>query len=175
MDNYIGEIRLFAGNFAPKDWLLCNGAVLNISEYDTLYMLIGSAYGGDGQNTFAVPDLRGRLPVGQGNGQGLSPRLLAQVYGTESVTLVTAQLPPHNHAFNATAATATSPRPDGMLFAQTGADNLYGPAPGSDPQPQTMTASTVVAAGGNQPHANIMPSMGLNYIIAVTGIFPSRN
>ncbi|RZJ61919.1 MAG: phage tail protein [Acidovorax sp.] len=175
MDPYIGDIRLFAGNFAPKGWLLCNGAVLNIGDYDTLYTLIGAVYGGDGQTTFAIPDLRGRVPVGQGTGAGLSPRPLAQVYGTETVTLLTTQLPAHNHAFNAAAAAATGAQPQGMLFAQTGADNLYGPAPASGPQPQTMAASTVTPAGGSQSHDNIMPSMGLNYIIAFEGLFPSHN
>lgn len=175
MDSYVGDIRLFAGNYAPRGWLLCNGAVLNISEYDTLFTLIGTAYGGDGQNTFALPDLRGRVPVGQGTGPGLTPRVLSQVYGSESVTLSTAQLPQHTHALNATAATATSAKPEGMLLAQTGADNLYGPLPSSGPLPETMTASTVSAAGGNQAHANIMPTMAMNYIIAYVGIFPSRN
>ncbi|WP_426305668.1 phage tail protein [Acidovorax facilis] len=175
MDSYIGDIRLFAGNFAPRGWMLCNGALLSISNYDTLFMLIGTTYGGDGQNTFALPDLRGRVPVGQGIGPGLSTRVLGQIYGSESVTLLNTQMPQHNHPFNATTATATSARPDGMLFAQTGADKLYGPAPASGPQPQTMAANAVLPAGGSQPHDNIMPSMALNYIIAFEGIFPSRN
>ncbi len=175
MDTYIGDIRLFGGNFAPRGWLLCNGALLNISEYDTLFTLIGTAYGGDGQNTFAVPDLRGRVPVGQGTGPGLSTRVLGQIYGSENVTLLPGQLPQHNHPFNATAATASSAQPAGMLLAQTGTDNLYGPAPASSPQPQTMAASAVSIAGGSQPHANIMPSMAVNYIIAFEGVFPSRN
>lgn len=175
MDSFIGDIRLFAGTYAPKGWMLCNGALLSISEYDTLFALIGTTYGGDGQNTFALPDLRGRVPVGQGAGPGLSDRVLSQTYGSETVTLLATQLPQHSHAFNATTAAATSAQPAGMLFAQTGVDNLYGPLPGNDPQPQTMAASTVAPAGGNLPHDNIMPSMALNYIIALEGIFPSRN
>jgi len=175
MESYVGDIRLFAGTFAPRGWVLCNGALLSISEYEMLYTLIGTAYGGDGQTTFAVPDLRGRVPVGQGTGLGLSPRVLSQVYGSESVTLLTAQMPQHTHALNATAATATSAQPGGMLLAQTGTDNLYGPVPATDPQPQTMAANAVSPAGGSQPHNNIMPSMAINYIIAVEGVFPSRN
>ncbi|MBU0826617.1 MAG: tail fiber protein [Gammaproteobacteria bacterium] len=175
MDAYIGDIRLFAGNYAPRGWLLCNGAMLNTNEYDMLFTLIGTAYGGDGQNTFALPDLRGRVPVGQGAGRGLTPRVLSQMYGSENVTLLTAQLPQHSHTLNATTATATSAKPQGMLLAQTGADNLYGPLPASGPLPQTMAANTVSATGGNQAHANIMPSMAMNYIIAFVGAFPARN
>lgn len=175
MDNFIGDIRLFAGNYAPQGWMFCNGALLSISENDTLFALIGTTYGGDGQTTFAVPDLRGRVPVGQGTGPGLSNRVLSQTYGTETVTLLPTQMPQHSHALNATTATGTSPQPGGRLFAQTGLDNLYGPAPATDPQPQVLAANAVIASGGSQPHDNIMPSMGLNYIIALQGIFPSRN
>jgi microcystin-dependent protein len=155
--------------------MFCNGALLSISENDTLFALIGTTYGGDGQTTFAVPDLRGRVPVGQGTGPGLSNRVLSQTYGTETVTLLPTQMPQHSHALNATTATGTSPQPGGRLFAQTGLDNLYGPPPATDPQPQVLAANAVTASGGSQPHDNIMPSMGLNYIIALQGIFPSRN
>ena len=175
MESYVGDIRLFAGNFAPRGWALCNGALLSINQYQTLYVLIGIRYGGDGQNTFALPNLCGRVPVGQGTGLGLTPRVVSQLYGSESVTLLTQQLPQHTHTFNATSATATSARAGGMLFAQTGTDNLYGPVPGTDPQPQTMAANAVMVTGGSQPHDNIMPSMAINYIIALEGIFPSRN
>lgn len=175
MDNYVGEIRLFAGNFAPRGWALCNGALLKIADYDVLFTLIGTAYGGDGLTTFALPDLRGRVPVGQGTGPGLSPRVLAQKYGSEAVTLILPQMPPHTHSFNATDATATNAQPGGMLFAQTGTDKLYGPAPATGPQPQTMASNAVLPTGAGQPHENTMPSMAINYIIAVEGIFPGRN
>ena len=174
MDSYVGDIRLFAGNYAPLGWLLCNGAVLKIGEHVELFSLIGTTYGGDGRKTFAVPDLRGRVPVGQGAGHGLTPRELSQMYGSESVTLLTAQLPQHSHTLNATTATATSAKPQGMLLAQTGADNLYGPLPTSGPLPQDMAATSVSDTGGNQAHPNIMPSMAMNYIIAFVGDYPAR-
>lgn len=175
MESFIGDIRLFAGDFAPRGWMLCNGAVLSISVYDTLFALIGTTYGGDGQNTFALPDLRGRVPVGQGPGPGLTPRVIGQVYGSENVTLLTQQMPQHSHTLNATTAAATSPQAAGGLFAQAGTDKCYGPPPGTDPQPQTLAGNAVSVAGGSQPHNNIMPAMAINYIIAVEGIFPSRN
>jgi microcystin-dependent protein len=175
MESFIGDIRLFAGNYAPQGWMFCDGSLLSISEYDALFALIGTTYGGDGQTTFAVPDLRSRVPVGQGAGPGLSNRIMGERFGSENVTLLTAQMPQHSHALNATTATASSPQPGGRLFAQTGSDNLYGPAPATDPQPQTFAANAVTVSGGSQPHDNIMPSMGLNYIIALQGVFPSRN
>jgi microcystin-dependent protein len=175
MESFVGDIRLFAGTFAPRGWLLCNGALLSISEYDTLYTLIGTTYGGDGQTTFALPDLRGRVPVGQGQGPGLSPRVMGQVYGSENVTLLPTEMPQHTHTLNATTATATSAQAAGRLFAQTGADNLYGPPPNEGPQPQAMAGAAVSPAGGSQPHNNIMPSMAINYIMAFEGIYPSRN
>lgn len=175
MESFIGDIRLFAGTFAPRGWLLCNGALLSISQYDTLFALIGTTYGGDGQTTFAVPDLRGRVPVGQGTGLGLTPRVMGQVYGSENVTLLTSQMPQHTHTLNATTAAATSAQPGGRLFAQTSADKVYGPPPATGPLPQTMAGNAVSVAGGSQPHTNIMPSMAINYIMAFEGVFPSRN
>ncbi len=119
MDPYLGEIRMFAGNYAPQDWVLCNGALLSISQYQALYALLGTAWGGDGISTFGAPDLRGRLPVGQGTGQGLTPRRVAQTGGTETVTLNATMIPAHNHAFNATSgdATAIAPGP-ALMFAK---------------------------------------------------------
>ena len=175
MESFVGDIRLFAGTFAPRGWLLCNDALLSISEYEMLFTLIGTTYGGDGQNTFAVPDLRGRVPVGQGAGPGLTPRVMGQVYGSENVTLLTNQMPQHAHTLNATAAAATSAQPIGSLFAQAGADKVYGPPPATDPQPQAMSGNAVSPAGGSQPHTNIMPSMAINYIMAFEGIYPSHN
>jgi microcystin-dependent protein len=175
MESFIGDIRLFAGTFAPRGWMLCNGAVLNISQYVALFSLIGTTYGGDGQTTFALPDLRGRVPVGQGQGPALTNRVLGEAYGVESVTLVPNQMPQHTHTLNASTASATNAQPADRIFAQTGVDKFYGPSPANDPQPQSMAANTVTLAGGNQPHTNIMPSMAINYIIAVEGIYPSRN
>ncbi len=175
MDPYLGDIRLFAGSFAPAGWVICDGRLLAISENDALYAIVGTTYGGDGINTFAVPDLRGRLPVGQGNGPGLSPRVIGQQFGVESVTLLTTQIPSHNHSFNAsTAAPSTSPSPAGTVFAHSDADKIYVSSP-TGPLPETMNAATVQATGGTQPHNNIMPTTAINYIMCTAGIFPSRN
>jgi len=155
--------------------MFCNGAVLSIAQYDTLFSLIGTTYGGDGVNTFNLPDLRGRVPMGQGAGPGLTTRVIGQAFGSENVTLLTQQMPQHTHTFNATTAEATSPQAAGRLFAQASADKFYGPPPDTSPQPQTLASNTVSAAGGTMPHANTMPSMAINYIIAVEGIYPSHN
>lgn len=175
MDPYLGDIRLFAGNFAPAGWVICDGRLLAISENDALFAIIGTTYGGDGVTTFAVPDLRGRLPVGQGNGPGLSPRVIGQKYGVESVTLLTTQIPSHSHSFSAsTSAPSTSPSPTGTVFAHSDTDKIYVSSP-SGPMPETMNAATVQATGGSQPHNNVMPTTAINYILCVAGIFPSRN
>lgn len=171
-DPYLGEIRLFAGTFAPLEWAFCNGSLLSIAKNDALFALIGTTYGGDGQTTFALPDLRGRLPVGQGTGQNLTPRILGERFGTEAVTLNEQQLPAHNHALTATTAAGASASPEGGQFADAGEDRLYVPAP-DKPEPKTLNANTVAGAGGSQPHDNIMPSVAMNYIVSLAGIFPS--
>jgi microcystin-dependent protein len=173
-DPYLGEVRLFAGNFAPVGWHLCDGMLLAIAENDALFNLIGTTYGGDGISTFAVPDLRSRVPVGQGNGPGLSARTLGDQYGTESVTLTTQQIPAHSHAFVATAGAATVPNPQNALFANTGGDNLYVPSP-NNPEPKALSQQTVTTTGGSQPHNNIMRSVGMNYIICLEGIYPPQS
>jgi microcystin-dependent protein len=173
-DPFLGEVRMFAGNFAPAGWKFCDGSLLPINQYDALFSLIGTTYGGDGQSTFALPDLRGRLPVGQGTGPGLSPRTIGEQYGTETVTLLSQQMPSHSHTFIATAGAAAAPNPQNALFANTGGDNMYVPSPVS-PQPKAMSQQTVMNAGGSQPHNNIMRSVGMNYIICLEGIYPSRN
>lgn len=163
---YIGEIRMFAGNFAPAGWMFCQGQVLPISENDALFNLIGTTYGGDGQNTFALPDLRGRIPLHQGNGYTLS-----ETGGAEAVTLTPQQLPQHTHAVRAgrTAATAAA-GPTGVLAATKA--KLYG----SDPAPdRPMAANAVTPAGGSQPHDNMAPFLGLSFIISLFGIYPSPN
>lgn len=175
MDAYIGDIRLFAGSYAPVGWILCNGTLLSISEYDAVFAVIGTTYGGDGVTTFAVPDLRGRLPVGQGNGPGLTPRVLGQAFGSESVTLLSSQIPSHSHALMASSATATASSPAANVFAQNGTDNIYTPLPATGPQPQTFNAASVQNSGGTQAHDNIMPTTAINYIMCLAGIFPSRN
>lgn len=175
MEYYIGEIRLFAGNFAPAGWRICNGDTLSIAEFDTLYALLGTTYGGDGQTTFKLPDLRSRVPVGQGQGPGLSNRIVGQQFGASEVTLTQGQMPAHTHTMVASSASATAAQATGLIPAQNGSDLFYAPLPASGANLQTMSPASVTPAGGNQPHNNLMPSMAVNYIISLYGIFPSRN
>ncbi|MGY2894898.1 phage tail protein [Deinococcus sp. UYEF24] len=167
---YIGEIRLFAGNFAPANWAFCDGNLLSISDYDTLFNLIGTTYGGDGQNTFALPDLRGRVPLHQGQSGG-SPYVLGQSAGTESVTLSAQQLPVHSHPLTATSGAATSTAPSGQLLATVGSGEVYI----SDTPTASLSAASVGLSGGSQPHENLMPFLGVNYIISLFGIYPSQS
>ena len=162
---YVGEIRIFAGNFAPVGWALCEGQVLAIAEYETLFQLIGTAYGGDGQTTFHLPDLRGRIPIHQGNGF-----VLAETGGEESVTLTQGQMAAHNHALVVSAdAAQLSAGPNGSLLAATGTTLLYdNVAPSA-----AMNPAAVAAAGGTQPHENVAPYLCVGFIISFFGIFPS--
>jgi len=166
---YVGEIRLFAGNFAPQGWMLCQGQTLSIANNDVLFQLIGTTYGGDGQTTFSLPDLRGRVPVHQGQGPGTSPRTLGEVGGSETVTLLASQMPAHTHALHASTALATGTAPGGALLAATSVAS-YDPGAAAT----AMAASAVGLAGGNQPHENMAPTLTLNYIISLFGIFPSQ-
>lgn len=166
---YIGEIRMFAGNFAPAGWLFCDGVLLPISEYDTLFNLIGTTYGGDGQSTFALPDLRGRIPIHMGTGGGGS-YVLAQMDGVETVTLTTQQIPSHGHAINATDAIADTRNPKGARFARVRHDQVYAPLSGDG---TAMHPQSIGVAGGGQPHNNMQPYLCVNFIISLYGIFPS--
>jgi microcystin-dependent protein len=165
---YVGEIRMFGGNFAPAGWAFCNGSLLPISEYDTLFNLIGTTYGGDGQNTFAVPDLRGRLPVHMGQGPGLSNYVIGQAAGVEAVTLTQNQIPQHNHLMGVSSSAATASSPQSNMLANATA-NLYL----RDVTTDTMNNSSVGIGGGSQPHSNIMPYLCVSFIISLFGIFPS--
>ncbi len=167
---YVGEIRMFAGNFAPAGWMFCEGQLLPISENETLFQLIGTTYGGDGQETFALPDLRGRIPVHQGQGPGLSSRQLAYADGVEQVTLTAQQLPAHRHVLIASTASATQENPAGNLTGQP-ATAIYNS--GEEGGIQAMSATAVGAAGGSQPHSNFQPYLCVDYIISLFGIFPS--
>lgn len=162
---FIGEVRLFGGNFPPVGWKFCNGELLPIAEYETLFNLIGTTYGGDGQTTFRLPDLQSRVPIHQGNGY-----VVGETGGVEEVTLTTQQLPVHNHA----------------TFASTGAGNLNSPAgalPASGPQglysegtgDAALAATAVAPTGGWQPHENRQPFIAMNYIISLFGIWPSQS
>lgn len=168
---YVGEIRLFAGNFAPLGWALCDGSVLSIAENEVLFNLIGTTYGGDGQTTFALPDMRGRVPLHQGAGPNLSPRVIGQSAGAEQVTVSPAQLPSHNHQLNATtnAASAGSALA-GSLTGAAATTNFYGSTPGGG----ALASQAMLTAGGSQPHNNMAPFLGLNFIISLFGVFPSQ-
>ena len=182
MDTILGEIRAFGGNFAPQNWLFCDGSLLSITSYQTLFALIGSTYGGNGSSNFALPDLRGRLAVGQGQGQNptLTQRIIGSHGGTEEVTLVPDNLPVHSHAVKVSTVTAGSigkPASStylGSLNTTTG--QAVGYLPGATPSivQKTLGVSTIQNSGGNQPHENIMPCLAINYIICVNGIFPQQ-
>ena len=179
MDNYIGEIRIFAGNFAPVGWLFCNGQLLSITDYDVLFNLIGTTYGGDGQTTFALPSLQSRAVVGVGQGPGLSSYVLGQSAGTENVTLTTLQLPTHTHQVQAApkahTGTPTQDNPGGAYFGDGGGD-IYGPSSGTGKlAAAAFTGGQVAAAGASQAHSNIQPLLATYYIIATEGIYPSSN
>ncbi len=161
---YVGEIRMFGGNFAPAGWMFCAGQPLSISENETLYNLIGTTYGGDGQSTFSLPDLRGRLPIHQGGGFSL-----AQNGGTEDVTLSLAQLPAHTHAVMASSNPGDSTQPQNNVPATNSSVQIYRAQPPVVP----MNAQAVGPAGGSQSHSNIQPYLCVNFIISLFGIFPS--
>lgn len=161
---YVGEIRMFAGNFAPAGWMFCEGQLLPISENETLFQLIGTTYGGDGQSTFGLPDLRGRLPLHQGSGF-----ILAQTGGAETVTLTVSQVPSHTHALLASNGVANDPNPANNLLAESSAISLY--ITGSPTA--AMNAQSVGSTGGSQPHTNFQPYLCIDFIISLFGIFPS--
>lgn len=174
---FLGEIRMFAGNFNPRGWAFCKGQLLPISQNDALYALIGTTYGGDGQETFGLPDLQGRLPINQGQGPGLSNYIIGQKGGTESVTLTIQQMPAHSHTLSATTTVGNQPAPTNTSFPATllGTAELYA-VPGANPLKQgAMNNNSISAVGGNQPHENRMPALVINFIIALEGVFPSRN
>lgn len=160
---YVGEIRMFAGNFAPVGWMFCEGQLLAISENETLFQLIGTTYGGDGQSTFALPDLRGRIPLHQGNGFAL-----AQTGGVEEVTLTVQQIPAHAHALLATINQASATNPTSALLAKPD-KNLYRPEPASV---VGLAAQSISPVGGSQPHVNLQPYLCIDFIISLFGIFP---
>jgi microcystin-dependent protein len=163
---YVGEIRMFAGNFAPAGWNFCDGSLLPISENETLFNLIGTTYGGDGQSTFAVPDLRGRVPLHFGNGI-----VLAETGGAEEITLTVSQIPAHSHPLLASGDPATAAGPQNLVLArsiQAGTD-LYL----EDTPSVSMAANAIGAVGGSQPHNNFQPYLCVSFIISLFGIFPS--
>jgi microcystin-dependent protein len=167
---YVGEIRLAGFNFAPAGWIPCDGRLLSILDYDVLFNLIGTTYGGDGVNTFAVPDLRGRVPVEAGQGPGLSPYVIGQQFGQESVTLGVAQLPVHTHAAAADSGVGSTDSPAGALHARDASGvPRYGPGAAV-----RLAPGAVLSAGGSQPHENRPPYLVANYFISLFGIYPSQ-
>jgi microcystin-dependent protein len=164
VDPYVGEIRMFGGNFAPRGWAFCNGQTLSISEFDVLFNLIGTTYGGDGQTTFALPNLQGRLPVHQGNGFAMG-----QAGGSETVTLSTAQLPAHPHSFQANPGTGSQKAPAGNVPAAVATGSAYA----QDPPVTAMAPQSISPDGGSQPHDNMQPYQCVSFIIALEGIYPT--
>jgi microcystin-dependent protein len=162
---FVGEIRMFAGNFAPAGWAFCAGQSLPISENEVLFQLIGTMYGGDGESTFNLPDLQGRLPIHMGNGF-----IQAETGGAEEITLTVNQIPAHSHPLIATTAVGTAASPQGSVLAASGSSSVYRPGPGAG----ALAPEAVGSAGGSQPHSNLQPYLGLNFIISLFGIFPSQ-
>jgi microcystin-dependent protein len=162
---YVGEIRMFGGNFAPAGWMFCDGSLLPISENDVLFALIGTTYGGDGQTTFALPDLRGRIPIHAGAGH-----TLGEVSGVESVTLTLQQIPNHTHAALAQSGNGSQSNPSNGVWAGS-TQGLYAPGPGS----LAMNPAAIGLSGGNQPHDNMMPFTAVSFIIFLFGVFPPQN
>lgn len=167
---YVGEIRIFAGNFAPNGWRFCEGQTLPISENEVLFQLIGTTYGGDGEETFNLPNLAGRLPVHQGTLGGGATYTIGETGGTEEVTLTTQQIPQHSHAFNASSNAADVASPKNALLGTSTTTNGYIASTPAQP----MSAQAISPIGGSQPHTNMQPYLCLNFIISLFGVFPSQ-
>ncbi len=170
MESYLATIILFAGNFAPRGWAFCDGQLLPIERYQAVYSLVGTTYGGDGRTTFALPDLRGRAPIHPGAGAGLTPRALGEALGSETVTLSPAEMPAHSHEPCASGAAGSQQSPVGAANANEGGAGikLFGKDPDASMLPTT-------SAGGGMAHNNMQPSLGINYIFCIEGIYPSRS
>lgn len=171
-DQYVGEIRMFPGTYAPQGWALCNGQLLSISENEALFTLIGTTYGGDGQTTFALPNLQGRAPVHMGTNPATGTNyLLGQSAGTENVTLLTTQMPAHTHAVLAAQAAGDIANPSNNVWASNNVSAYAADPTGA----VAMNPAAISPAGGGQPHDNMMPFTVINYIIALNGIYPDFN
>lgn len=169
---YLGEIRMFAGNFAPRGWALCNGQLMSISQNTALFSILGTTYGGDGRVTFGLPNLQGRYPMHWGNGAGLTPRSIGETAGSESITLLVQQIPAHNHTLNAaTEANGDTGRAGGASLATTNTP-IYSSQNAPD---AAMKAASIGMTGGSQPHDNMPPYQCVTFIIALEGIYPPRS
>ena len=169
IEPYIGEIMLFAGNFAPRNWALCNGQLLPINQNQALFSLLGTNFGGNGQTTFALPDLRGRVPIHWGQGPGLTNRVLGERSGEDAHTLQALEMPSHSHVARSSSAAGTSASPSGMYFARSAAQ-----IPQYAGAADTTLGGAITATGGGQPHANHQPVLALNYVIALVGVYPGQ-
>lgn len=169
---FVAEIRMFAGNFAPRGWALCDGQILPISQNTALFSLLGTFYGGNGTSNFALPNLQGNVPIHMGQGPGLSDYFLGQTGGSQTVTLLSSEMPAHNHPVRCSSQPADQPSPGGFLWAMepTGLVNPY-----TSGLPNVAMANLVGIAGGNQPHNNLMPYLVVSFIIALQGVYPARN
>lgn len=167
---YVGEIRMFGGNFAPVGWMFCSGQTLPISENEVLFNLIGTTYGGDGQETFNLPDLQSRVPRHMGTGPGLSTCTIGEASGVESVTLSVQQIPVHNHPLLGSSGGATTQDPQDQVLANS-APTIYFNLPDN---PAPLKPAAVSPTGGSQPHENVQPYLTINYIISLFGVFPSQ-
>lgn len=168
---FIGEVTMFAGGYAPQGWAQCDGQLLQIAENETLFSLIGTTYGGDGRQTFALPDLRGRTAINVGHGGGLAGYTIGEQGGAETVTLTESQIPSHTHALQASANAGSSAKPAGKVLAKSTRWDIYRPnIPGDN-----MNSSAITSTGDDQPHNNMMPFQAVNFIIALQGRFPTRN
>ena len=171
-ESFLAEIRIFAGNFAPRGWAFCNGQLLPIAQNTALFSLIGTTYGGDGRTTTALPNLQGRAPMHPGSGPGLTSRRLGENGGVESVTLTEAQMPNHTHSLEARPSSASTSTPTGNFFANATGANFYQTGTSGLVD---MAAGLLQNAGGGQPHNNLQPFLTLTFIIALVGLYPSRS
>lgn len=178
MDPFVGEIMVFAGNFAPKGWALCNGQLMAISQNTALYSLLGTSYGGDGRSTFALPNLQGLVPVQQGQGAGLTQYFLGEIAGSANTTLLQSEMPTHTHAIQASTRTGTRATASGQMLSAASAGGrpptavkLYSAAAPAQP----LLLQAVGTSGGTQPHNNMMPFVAFTYCIALQGVFPQRS
>lgn len=175
---YLGEIKMFGGNFAPKGWALCNGQLMSISQNSALFSILGTNFGGDGIQTFGLPDYRGTAPMHWGTGLGLSPEVIGERSGTENVTLLQTEMPIHNHNVNASTTIADQLSPAVNILGES-ADSGLGTNPTNFIAPSnintTMAPTTIGMSGGSLPHDNMQPYLVVSFIIALQGVFPSRN
>lgn len=170
---FIAEIRMFGGNYAPRGNAFCNGQVIAIAQNTALFSLLGTTYGGNGQTTFALPDLRGRMPIGTGQGPGLSPIVLGEVGGIENVTLLSTEMPAHTHVPQGASTGGTTPNPSNAVWSASVGGRTPPPLYTGAANLQTMDPAGI--AGGSQPHSNMQPYLAISFIIALQGIFPARN